>query len=176
MRPLCFCPSVAHFLLKQSVLNSHLSYTATNFWSPGWLLKTDSTVRPKKKNCVIRVTGWPYFILPTLQHFFFIYLKKKKQKKNPVGQNGDFRRYVAGLRPRSRQHQASCHIYGRIFAPWCLSWDTQTCLPGPIANIDFSSPVGDLRNALGVRTSHYIFPNNWGGTTYLPFFCAAVSP
>jgi hypothetical protein len=33
MWPLCVCPSAAHFLLKQSVLNSHLSCTATNFWS-----------------------------------------------------------------------------------------------------------------------------------------------
>jgi hypothetical protein len=44
MRPLCFCPSAAHSLLKQSVLNGHLSYTATNFWTPGWPLKTDLTV------------------------------------------------------------------------------------------------------------------------------------
>jgi hypothetical protein len=44
MQPLCFCPSAAHSLQKQSVLNSHLSYAATNFWSPGWPLKTDLTV------------------------------------------------------------------------------------------------------------------------------------
>jgi hypothetical protein len=44
MRPLCFCPAAAHSLLKESVLNGHLSYTSTNFWSPGWLLKTDLTV------------------------------------------------------------------------------------------------------------------------------------
>jgi hypothetical protein len=31
MRSLCFCPSAAHSLFKQSVLNGHLSYTATNF-------------------------------------------------------------------------------------------------------------------------------------------------
>jgi hypothetical protein len=36
MRPHCSCPSAAHFLVKQSVLNGHLSYTATNFWSHGW--------------------------------------------------------------------------------------------------------------------------------------------
>jgi hypothetical protein len=35
MWPLCFCPSAAHSLLKQSVLNGHLSYTATNFWPMG---------------------------------------------------------------------------------------------------------------------------------------------
>jgi tryptophan-rich sensory protein len=40
MQPDCFWPSIAHCLSKQSVLNSHLSYTATNFWSP----KTDLTV------------------------------------------------------------------------------------------------------------------------------------
>jgi hypothetical protein len=40
----CFCPSAAHYLLKQSVLNGHLSYTATNFWSPGWSPKTDLTI------------------------------------------------------------------------------------------------------------------------------------
>jgi hypothetical protein len=44
MWPPCFCPSAAHFLFKQSVLNGHLSYTATKFWSPGWPLKTDLTV------------------------------------------------------------------------------------------------------------------------------------
>jgi hypothetical protein len=32
MRPLCL--SAAHFLLKQFVLNGHLSYAATNVWSP----------------------------------------------------------------------------------------------------------------------------------------------
>jgi hypothetical protein len=44
MRPVCFWPSVAHCLSEQSVLNGHLSYTATNFGSPGWLHKTDLTV------------------------------------------------------------------------------------------------------------------------------------
>jgi hypothetical protein len=34
MRPLCFCPAAAHSLVKQSVLNGHLSHTATNFWVP----------------------------------------------------------------------------------------------------------------------------------------------
>jgi hypothetical protein len=44
MWPLCFCPSAAHSLLKQSVLNGHLYNTVTNFWSSGWPLKTDLTV------------------------------------------------------------------------------------------------------------------------------------
>jgi hypothetical protein len=35
MCPLCFCTSAAHYLLKQSVLNGHLSDTATNFGSLG---------------------------------------------------------------------------------------------------------------------------------------------
>jgi hypothetical protein len=35
VRPHCFCPSAAHSLLKQPVLNGHPSYTATNFWFPG---------------------------------------------------------------------------------------------------------------------------------------------
>jgi hypothetical protein len=40
MRPVCFWPSVAHCQSQQSVLKGHL----TNFWSPGWPLKTDLTV------------------------------------------------------------------------------------------------------------------------------------
>jgi hypothetical protein len=44
MRPFICCPSAVHFLLKQSVLHGHLSYTDTNFWSPGWPLRTDLTV------------------------------------------------------------------------------------------------------------------------------------
>jgi hypothetical protein len=51
MRPLCFCPSAAHSQLKQSVLNGHLSFKATNVWSPGWPLKTDLTV----SNCDMSV-------------------------------------------------------------------------------------------------------------------------
>jgi hypothetical protein len=35
MQPVSFCPSAAHSLLKQSALNGHLSYMATNFWSLG---------------------------------------------------------------------------------------------------------------------------------------------
>jgi hypothetical protein len=38
-QPLCFCPSAAHSLQKQSVLNGHLSYTATNFGSLGDCLR-----------------------------------------------------------------------------------------------------------------------------------------
>jgi hypothetical protein len=37
MQSVCFWPSVAHCLSKQSVLNGHLSFTATNFWSPGFV-------------------------------------------------------------------------------------------------------------------------------------------
>jgi hypothetical protein len=44
MQPVGFCLSAAHSLLKQSVLNGHLSYTATNFWSLGWPRRTDLTV------------------------------------------------------------------------------------------------------------------------------------
>jgi hypothetical protein len=40
LRPLSFCFSAAHPLLKQSVLNGHLSYTSTIFWSRGWPLTT----------------------------------------------------------------------------------------------------------------------------------------
>jgi hypothetical protein len=41
MQPVCFWHSAAQFLLKQSVLTSHLSYTATNFWSLGNPPETD---------------------------------------------------------------------------------------------------------------------------------------
>jgi hypothetical protein len=47
-RPVCFGPSVTHCLSKQSVLNGHLSYTATNFWScrswSGWASGKDASI------------------------------------------------------------------------------------------------------------------------------------
>jgi hypothetical protein len=53
----------------------------------------------QKKNCVIRVTRPTLFFPADPTTFFFSFTKKKKKKKkkkkNPVGQNGEFRRYVA---------------------------------------------------------------------------------
>jgi hypothetical protein len=58
MQPVCFWPFAAYSLLhlKQSVLKGHLSYMATNFWSPGWPLKTDLTVMVG----VLGVATWQY--------------------------------------------------------------------------------------------------------------------
>jgi hypothetical protein len=48
-----------------------------------------------------------------------------------------------------------------------VSRDSQTCLPRPVQRRQqkliylLSSETSETQ--LGVRTSHYIFPNNWGG-------------
>jgi hypothetical protein len=109
------------------------------------LLNFEILLRPKKI-CVIRVTQSTLFF--SCRPYIFFHLLKKKI---PVGQNGDFRRYVAGMRPCSRQHQAYCHIFGKnICLP--MSFVRFTNLPASAnsaqtAQIYFSSPVGDLRNA-----------------------------
>jgi hypothetical protein len=62
--------------------------------------------------------------------------------------------------------QTTPHIQKNIRLP--MSFVRFTNLPASAnsaqtAKVDFSSPVGDLRNAAW----GYIFPNNWGGKFFL---------
>jgi hypothetical protein len=143
------CPMKTNYLENKFELN----------WKGPLLLYSTWITSLLNRNCK--------FFYPADPRTFFFHVLKKKKKKNLVGQNG----YVACLCPRSIQHQAYCHIFKRIFACRCLSWDSQTCLPWPTQCRQqkwISLLLSETSETqLEVRTSHYIFPNNWGGKIFL---------
>jgi hypothetical protein len=97
-------------------------------------------------------------ILPTLQHFFFhLHLKTK----NPVGQNSDFRRYVAAcVHVPDNTRLIATYAEEYSLADVSLSYDSLTCLPRPIQcrqqTIIFLLPSETSETQLEVRTSRYI--------------------